>query len=90
MVKNYHIQVKGKVQGVWFRKYTMEAAVAKGLVGIVKNELDGSVYIEAEGKEEDLQSFVQWLYKGSPLSNVREVRWEEGSLRHYARFDISR
>ena len=51
--------------------------MAKGLVGIVKNELDGSVYIEAQGKEEDLQSFVQWLYKGSPLSNVREVKWEE-------------
>jgi len=90
MVKNYHIQVVGKVQGVWFRKYTVEAAVAHRLTGIVKNELDGSVHIEAEGKEEDLQSFLQWLYKGSPLSNVRDVKWEEGTLQHYAQFDISR
>lgn len=90
MVKNYRIQVVGKVQGVWFRKYTQEAAVAYTLVGSVRNEKDGSVFVEAQGEEENLKSFIAWLYKGSPLSKVKEVTWEEGSLQHFTRFDISR
>ncbi len=90
MVKNYHIQVVGKVQGVWFRKYTREAAVNFALVGNVRNEKDGSVFVEAQGEEENLISFIAWLYKGSPLSKVKEVTWEEGSLQHFTRFDISR
>ncbi len=90
MIKNYQINVLGTVQGVWFRKYTKEAAVAYNLVGRVKNDFDGSVYVEAEGEEENLKSFIAWLNKGSPLSKVREVKWEEGTLQHYTQFEISR
>jgi acylphosphatase len=90
VIKHYRIHVRGTVQGVWFRKYTKEAALSYHLKGMVKNKIDGSVYIEAEGEEENLESFVGWLYTGSPLSKVEEVKWEEGSLRHFSRFDISR
>lgn len=89
MIKNYRIKVTGRVQGVWFRKYTKEAALRYNLTGLVRNENDGSVYVEAEGEEEDLEVFIQWLYAGSPLSKVKEVKWEEGSLQHFNRFDIS-
>jgi acylphosphatase len=89
-MKHYRIHIIGTVQGVWFRKYTKEAALSYHVRGMVKNEIDGSVYIEAEGEEEDLKSFIQWLYKGSPLSKVKEVNWEEGSLQHFTGFDISR
>jgi len=90
MVKNYRINVLGKVQGVWFRKYTEEAALSYHVRGIVKNEIDGSVYIEAEGEEKDLNSFLQWLQKGSPLSTVEQVKWEEGLIKGFAGFKISR
>ena len=89
-MKHYRIHIIGTVQGVWFRKYTKEAALSYYVRGMVKNEIDGSVYIEAEGEEEDLKSFIQWLYEGSPLSKVKEVNWEEGSLQHFTGFDISR
>lgn len=89
MIKHNEIRVLGKVQGVWFRKYAQEAALARNLVGMVKNEPDGSVYVEAEGEENDLTSFVQWLYTGSPLSKVTEVKWEEGDIIGYADFKIS-
>jgi acylphosphatase len=90
MVKNYRIQVIGTVQGVWFRKYTREAALRYNLLGLVKNEQNGSVYIEAQGDEKDLELFIQWLYNGSPMSKVEEVKWKEASLQHFIRFDISR
>ena len=90
MIKNYRIKVIGKVQGVWFRKYTKEAAEKRSILGYVSNENDGSVFIEAQGYENNLEGFVHWLYEGSPLSKVKEVKWEEGALGSYENFYINR
>ena len=86
---HYKIIVKGKVQGVWFRKYTKEKAVSLGIAGFVKNEQERNVYIEAEGTEEILSTFIEWLYEGSPFSKVSEVLYESGELQNYSIFDIS-
>lgn len=90
MIKNYNIRVIGKVQGVWFRKYTKEAALGFHLKGSVRNDSDGSVFIEAEGKESDLKLFIEWLHNGSPLSRVEKVSWKEGSVQGLGDFGISR
>ena len=90
MTKNYRIRVTGVVQGVWFRKYTKEAADKQSLHGFVRNEPDGSVFIEAQGDVRNLEYFVDWLYRGSPLSKVAEVRWEEGKPGSFEGFSISR
>ena len=84
----YQINVKGRVQGVWFRKYTLEKAERIGLTGFVKNDLEGTVYIEAEGEEEQLNTFIDWLYRGSPLSKVTSVDFEKGSIENYDAFEI--
>jgi len=86
MVRNYQIQVLGTVQGVWFRKYTREAAEEFNLSGYVENRSDGSVYLEAEGDELNLEAFLEWLQKGSPLSKVEKVNWKEGSIKNYTKF----
>ncbi len=90
MVKHYQIKVLGMVQGVWFRKYTREAAETFNLSGFVENRSDGSVYVEAEGEEVNLKSFLGWLEKGSPLSKVEKVKWKEGNMKPYSKFSISR
>lgn len=87
---HYNIIVRGKVQGVWFRKYTKEAALRFGLCGYVKNAVDGSVCIEAEGEAKHLEEFVAWLYQGSPQSDVSRVEVSTNSLKGYQSFDISR
>lgn len=84
----YQINVKGRVQGVWFRKYTLEKARSIGLTGFIKNQSDNSVYIEAEGDPEQLDEFVRWLYRGSPLSKVTTVDYEKGPLENYKAFEI--
>ena len=69
-----HIFVSGKVQGVFFRKYTQKQAKALGLVGWVQNLPDGRVEATAEGKPEDVERLVQWCKtKGSPKSHVTNV-----------------
>ncbi len=88
-ILHYNILVKGKVQGVWFRKYTKEKAEELGLKGYVKNEVNNNVYIEVEGSIDILTKFIEWLYEGSPFSKVSEVVYESGELQNYSEFDIS-
>ena len=90
MTLHYKIRVSGRVQGVWFRKYTKDIAESLGLMGFVENAEDGSVYLEAEGSERDLKRLLEWLNEGSPLSRVEEISYQEGRLSGYNHFEIRR
>ena len=86
--KNF--EVKGKVQGVWFRKYTLDKARSLGLTGFVENRKDGSVYLEAECSASALSEMRQWLREGSPQSRVEEVLVQDGGLKGFSDFQIRR
>ena len=88
MKTHYSIQVLGKVQGVWFRKYTKNKADELKLKGIVRNKENGSVYIEVEGKLSSLEIFIEWLYKGSPLAKVTHVNFVQDKFKDYNKFEI--
>ena len=78
MSDSYKIIVKGRVQGVWFRKYTKSKAESLGLNGYVQNEPNGDVRVEVSGEATSLAQFIEWLHEGSPLSKVDEVRVDPG------------
>ena len=82
-------KVYGKVQGVWFRKFTQESAREIGIVGMVKNLDDGTVSVNASGKIENLRKFKQWLKTGSPKSRVDKINysWEDSPV-EYLTFEI--
>ncbi len=84
----WHIRVEGKVQGVWFRKHTLETALQMGIRGWVRNELDGSVAIAAEGRKEQLDAFVLWCRRGAPLSVVQNVEVVIGKPESFDDFKI--
>ena len=90
MVKCFKIKISGKVQGVWYRGSMQKKARALGLVGIVKNEQDGSVYAEVEGEEIILQEFIIWCKKGPELAVVKKVEIKEEEINNYTSFDILR
>ena len=88
-MKHLDIRVKGRVQGVFFRVSTMEKAKACGVKGTVRNEPDGSVFIEAEGKDRGLDDLVAWCKQGGPPhASVSEVDVQEGELKNYDGFEI--
>ena len=91
-MKRYYITVTGKVQGVWFRKHTQERASLLGIKGYVMNQPDGSVYLEAEGPDGDLELLVDWLKtEGSPSSAVDGVAVEEVPVANkFTEFTIKR
>lgn len=67
------LKVTGAVQGVFFRKYTAEKATALQLDGFVRNQPDGSVFIEVEGGDAPVKELISWCNEGSPDAAVDKV-----------------
>ena len=82
-------KIYGKVQGVWFRKYTYNYAKSIGLVGLVKNLEDGTVLVNASGTDGNLEEFKEYLENGSPDSIVDKIdySWDDLSI-EYSTFEI--
>lgn len=80
MLLHYDIIITGKVQNVGFRFYAQKKAHEFDISGHVRNRKDGSVYIEAEGEEENLRNFVAWCYKGPPWAEVLQVTVNESPV----------
>ncbi|CBY09440.1 unnamed protein product [Oikopleura dioica] len=64
-------EVHGKVQKVFFRKYTKQAADKLGIFGWVENTRGGTVIGEACGPADKMEKFELFLSrKGSPKSRI--------------------
>jgi len=84
-----HAVVRGRVQGVGFRYFVMREAKALGLSGWVRNQDDGSVEVEAEGRRNPLEMLVERLRRGPLGARVAGVEeaWSEGEAIHHG-FDV--
>lgn len=89
-LSRYHINVRGRVQGVCFRMYTREKANDLGLLGFVRNLPDGSVEIVAEGEKLALFKLIDWASIGPPSAKVTELKKrEEQYLGEFKAFNIT-
>ena len=59
-----HIRFWGRVQGVGFRYRAYHAANSVGATGWVRNEYDGSVTMEIQGTEEQIDQVILMIEKG--------------------------
>jgi acylphosphatase len=71
------IHVKGRVQGVFFRAWTIEQARELGLDGWVRNRHDGSVEAVAVGPADKVEQLIARCHRGSPPSRVEQVIVED-------------
>ncbi len=60
-----HIVFSGSVQGVGFRFRARQAASLYGCTGWVRNEWDGSVVMEIQGTEEQIDRVILAIGRGS-------------------------
>jgi acylphosphatase len=88
MKKSIQITVSGKVQNVGFRYYTRKAAHESGIKGFVRNQSDGSVYIEAEGDDQSLSSFIAWCHQGPAWARVDSVDINDQPVQEYREFIV--
>ena len=84
-----NIHVSGKVQGVFFRASAKDEADQLGVKGFVRNELNGDVYIEAEGEDDQLKLFLEWCRRGPRRASVENVDVEEAELKNFVSFEVS-
>ncbi|MCR5342421.1 MULTISPECIES: acylphosphatase [unclassified Butyrivibrio] len=63
-MKRYRLKFYGRVQGVGFRYTALHAANMYRLTGYVRNEYDGSVTCEVQGRDEDIDMFIQQIGRG--------------------------
>ncbi|MFN2304777.1 MAG: acylphosphatase [Anaerolineales bacterium] len=71
-----HAFIKGGVQGVGFRYFTLRTALDCNLTGWVRNRWDGRVEVLAEGGLDDLNRLLTAVRKGPGSAEVRDVRYE--------------
>ena len=81
------IRFYGQVQGVGFRYTASHQASRYGLTGWVKNEYDGSVTAEVQGREADIDAWTYEMHTGRYIQvdriekSQRPVDEEERSFR---------
>jgi acylphosphatase len=73
VTKAVEVSVRGLVQGVSFRFYTQREAARLGVSGWVRNEVDGSVTVHAEGEDARVDALVAWCRTGPRHASVQAV-----------------
>ena len=85
---HYDVKISGRVQGVGYRAFASKVARNLGLKGYVKNMMDGSVYIEAEGTREILDQFIIRCKAGPGWAYVEKVTKSEAPVQSYKEFSV--
>lgn len=93
MLKQVHIFVSGRVQGVFFRVETRDYVRSlKHITGFVRNTRDGKVEILAEGEEIELKKVAHWARNvGSRPSRIEKIveQWKKLDQRIHPDFRIT-
>ena len=87
-MKHYNIRIQGQVQGVGFRYSALRAAEIYNICGFVRNEPDGSVYIEAEGESFNLEMYLEWCKKGPGYGRVDKIYHTASAVQGFSKFEI--
>jgi undecaprenyl diphosphate synthase len=66
--------VKGRVQGVTYRKFVKELADTYGYFGYVQNQSDGSVFVLITNPDKYFEKFVERISIGSKFSIVNSIK----------------
>jgi acylphosphatase len=73
MKQSVILTINGHVQGVGYRYFVAQKAQLLGISGFVKNQLNGAVYVEAEGEHEQLEFFIYACQQGPSNAWVEKV-----------------
>jgi acylphosphatase len=71
--KSVRLEIKGRVQGVSYRYWTVGQAKARGLDGWVRNRRDGSVEALIAGPSQVVDEMIEACRKGPPAARVSDI-----------------
>ena len=71
--KHVRVIVHGRVQGVWYRAWTVENATELGLEGWVRNRHDSTVEASLSGPGDAVDAMIKRMEQGPPLAAVTKL-----------------
>ena len=72
-----HLIIHGRVQGVFYRDWTVSTAHQLGVSGWVRNLRDGTVEAHLEGAAEAVEAMIDKMHEGPPAARVERVERRE-------------
>ncbi len=74
-----HIQIRGHVQGIGFRRFVVDVAEEFNISGLVENLSDGDVKAIAIGERDVIDQFIERIKLGNGYSIIEKftVKWHE-------------
>ena len=83
-----HVRVSGRVQGVYYRAFTREKAIALGVKGWVRNVPGGGVEAVLEGERKQVGELLKSMKSGPTGSLVLGMELSELQAKDYEDFEI--
>lgn len=68
-----HLTIQGRVQGVFYRDWTVETARSLDLAGWVRNLPDGTVEAHLEGDAGVIRAMITKMHDGPPRAAVTRI-----------------
>ena len=72
-MKTVHLEITGKVQGVFFRAKAKEVAKIHKISGWIRNTDDDKVEALITGMDDDVEKFILWCKHGPEKAKVKDV-----------------
>ena len=72
-MKTVHLEITGKVQGVFFRAKAKEVAKIHKISGWIRNTDDDKVVALITGEDGDVEEFILWCKHGPEKAKVKNV-----------------
>jgi acylphosphatase len=90
MIVGRHLRVSGRVQGVFFRQWTVEQAREIVVSGWVRNCPDGTVEAHVAGEEQRVLDLIERMRRGPPGAHVAQLSSENTVPEESRSFEIRR
>lgn len=85
-----HLLIKGKVQGVFYRKSAKEMAEKMDVTGWVRNTENEDVEIVASGSADALKAYMEWCHTGPKRAEVTDVIITPVADESFEKFEVRR
>jgi len=89
-MKTVHLEISGKVQGVFFRAKAKEVAKIHKISGWIRNTDDDKVEALIAGEDEDVEEFITWCKHGPERAKVKNVKITYEELKIFDTFEVMR
>jgi acylphosphatase len=89
-MRTAHLEIAGKVQGVFFRAKAKEIAEIHKISGWIRNTDDGKVEAHVSGEDSAVEEFISWCRYGPEKARVENVIVNYTDVKKFDRFVVIR